>query len=291
MAAPEPQLWRRLALPGTTNVRDVGGYAAEAGLVVASGRLLRGEVVTRQDGTESRHGTWHPRDSGAYRALGVATVIDLRSDREVETTRSAWPEATGARTVRVPIAEGGEGADTDFVRQLLSGARQRFSEADLTGFYVDTFRTRAPLFVEIVEIVSAAEHLPAMIHCTAGKDRTGLAVALVMELVGCHRDDVVAEYALTGALRPNRVAAYASLFDEAGVDPDVARALFETPSRSMRDALAHVDEHFGGAAGLLRQLGGMSAQTHDRLKQSLLVAATADPGRLSSERTTLDGKG
>ena len=282
MTVPEPQLWRRLPLPGTTNVRDLGGYPTRDGKVVANGRLFRGEVVTRQGATASRHGIWDPEDSAGFRELGLKTVVDLRADREVETTVSAWTEATGAQTVRIPIAEGGEGADTDFVRQLLSGTRTSFTEQDMTAFYVETFRTRASLFAEIVELVSEADHLPAMIHCTAGKDRTGLAVALIMELVGCRRADVVAEYALTGALRPNRVAAYASLFQDAGVDPDVARALFETPAASMRDALSHLDQHFGGASGLLQQLGAMSERTQERLKLSLLIDARDDPGRLSS---------
>lgn len=289
MDASEPQLERRLALPGTTNVRDVGGYLAAEDAVVARGKLFRGEVVTRRSGLNSLHGAWDPEDAADFRDLGLTTLLDLRADREVASTPSAWAEATGAEPVRVPIDEGGEGADTDFVRQLLSGERASFTEADMTAFYIDILISRAALFGDIVELVSRDDRLPVLIHCTAGKDRTGLAIALIMELLGCHRDDVVSEYALTGALRPNRVSAYAPLFMEAGVDPEVARALFETPEASMHGALQHLDEHFGGTAMFLEQLGGMSRQTHERLRRTLLDPDSRTLRRLTS-MSSVDGE-
>lgn len=291
MPALDPDPARRLALPGTTNVRDVGGYPAVDGGVVAHGRLLRGEVVTRRQPDGTIHGTWDPADGPTFRGLGLRTVIDLRSDHEVDTTVSAWTEASGGETVRLPLAQGGEGADTDFVRQLLSGERASFSQDDLTAFYTDTLISRAEVFARVVEIVSDPDRLPALIHCTAGKDRTGLAVALVMELLGCPRDAVVADYALTGVLRPNRVAAYAPMFVDAGVDPEVARPLFETPAASMRDALAHLDVAFGGAARYLEELGGMPRERVERLRGALVDPPSGAPRRLCSDSDHAEGGG
>lgn len=291
MTTHEPDPRRRLGLPGTTNVRDVGGYPTADGGVIASGRLLRGEVVTRRGDEPSIHGTWDPSDGSQFRDLGLRTVIDLRSDHEVERTVSAWTDATGAETVRVPMAQGGEGADTDFVRQLLSGERARFTEVDLTDFYTETFLTRAAVFAEIVDLASHADRLPMLVHCTAGKDRTGLAIALVMELLGCPRDAVVADYALTGVLRPNRVAAYAPMFLDAGIDPEVARPLFETPAASMRDALAHLDEAYGSVANYLQQCGSMSALTQQRLVDALVEHPQPPTGHLSSMEHHPEGGG
>ena len=150
----------------------------------------------------------------------------------------------GARWVS--FTSGAEGADTDLVAQLLAGARTEFTAADLGSYYVDTLERRAAGFAEVVELLAKPDRLPALIHCSAGKDRTGLAVALVLELLGTPRRRVVDDYALTGVLRPRRWRAYEDLFRDAGVDVQRAKALFETPRSSMTMALEHLDRRFGG---------------------------------------------
>ena len=267
----------RIPLAGTTNVRDLVGYPAAGGRRVGPGRLLRGEVLTTPGGSEVQ-GRWDPAHAQRFAQLQLRTVIDLRSDQEVSRTTSAWELATGATVVHLPITEGGEGADTDYVRRLLSGEMARFDEADMTEFYGQTLRRQAATFAAVVTVLANQDRLPALVHCSAGKDRTGLAVALVLDLVGTPRELVVEDYALTGLLRPDRVAAYAARFEAAGVDPVAARVLFETPAGSMRAALAGLDREHGDVEGYLLETGGLDPAIPERLRSALLVGPAVPSG-------------
>lgn len=260
---------RRIRIPGTTNLRDIGGLPVADGAHIAAGRLFRGEVIasTHSGGI---HGWWDPEAVDQFRALGLQTVIDLRASREVAATESAWSRATGADVVLLPIEEGGEGTDTNYMRQLLDKRLARFGEADLTRFYCEILDRRAATFAAAVRVLAEPGRLPALAHCSAGKDRTGLLVALVLEVLGTPRQVVVDDYALTGVLRPDRVQVYAEMLTDAGVELDAARVLFETPPAAMLGALQHLDTAFGGAAGYLREAGGSTADELDALRCNLL---------------------
>lgn len=261
----------RLNLPGTTNVRDLTGYPGADAQIIGPCRLLRGEVLT-EPGSGEVQGVWTGDDPSAFRDLGLRTIVDLRSEREARKAPSAWQRVTGAPLVLdMPIAEGGEGSDTNYVRMLLSGAMQRFGEDDMTRFYQDTLQRYAITFAAAVDALADADKLPALVHCSAGKDRTGLLVALVLEVLGTPRAMVVEDYALTGDLRPNRIAAYAEMFTRSGVDPEEARTLFEAPAASMEQVLMQLDETYGGAAGYLVEAGRLDPGRIERLRASLLV--------------------
>ena len=85
---------------------------------------------------------------------------------------------------------------------------------------------------------------------------------------------MVEDYALTGLLRPNRVADYAQMFADAKVTTDAVRVLFESPAASMVGALAHLDDTYGGASEYLVKAGGLPRGVLSDLRDSLLVPAT-----------------
>jgi protein-tyrosine phosphatase len=258
-------------LPGITNVRDLGGFPAGGGRRVASRRLFRGEILA-QSGANPLYASWNEERAEPFRELGIKTVIDLRSEHESERTVSAWQDATGAeKLVALPIADGGEGTDTSFVRMVLSGALKRFSESHMTMFYCGMIEREAETFAAAVNLLADSNGLPALVHCTAGKDRTGLLIALVLDLLGTPRENIIDDYVFTGILRPNRVNAYAHMFHEAGVDPEAGRVLFETPAESMRHTLEFVDDQFGGTVEYFVSEGGLDATVIERLRDVMLV--------------------
>jgi protein-tyrosine phosphatase len=259
----------RIPIPGTDNVRDLGGYPAANGEVVAPRRIYRSEALVHP-GAGARHAVWDAAHAQHYQGLGLRTVVDLRSEHEAGSAPSAWAAATGAELIARPIAEGGEGTDTNYVRLIRSGQLVRFGVADMTRFYCDTLDRRAAVFADAVRILAGADHLPVLVHCSAGKDRTGLYVALVLETLGVPRPVVVQDYALTEVFRPNRVAAYADLLAAADVAPDDVRVLFETPAEAMQATLAYLDERYGGAPGYLRS-GGFSRAELDLIRANLLA--------------------
>jgi protein-tyrosine phosphatase len=264
-----------VSLPGTSNLRDLGGTPVGE-RVVAPRRLYRAEALVAGDGP-TLCSIWNPGNGTAYRALGVRTVLDLRSAAEAVRERSAWPSATEADYVALPIDEGGEG-DTNYVADIRAGRRSRFTADDMADYYSLTLRRRGAEFAAGVRVIADADRLPVLVHCAAGKDRTGLLVALVLEALGAEREVVVADYALTGALRPDRVLAYAHLFEGTGVDLTDVALLFDSPAEAMSTALERLDAEFGSVAGYLTRACGLELDVLTALRANLLVDRSALPG-------------
>jgi len=260
----------RLAIPGTSNLRDLGGYPVTDG-VLAPRRLYRSEGLALP-GAGEMHSVWDDTNADQLRELGLRTVIDLRSAYEREVTPTAWPEATDAEVVWLEIAEGGEGSDTNVMQHLLSGRITRFDVEDMGRFYCDVIDRRATVFGDVVRVLAEPRRLPALMHCSAGKDRTGLAVALVLSVLGTPRDVVVTDYTLTGQYRPDRVMRYADRLQQAGLDVDDVRVLFETPAEVMEVSLDHLDATYGGAAAYLTSAGGLSDDDLASLRHRLVDA-------------------
>lgn len=259
----------------TTNLRDLGGTPAGEGRVVASGRVYRSEALVRP-GTTELCAVWESVHTEAYAGLGVRTVLDLRSGAEAERVASAWPEVTGAEYVALPVEEGGEG-DTNYVAEIRTGLRTRFTAEDMADYYALTLRRRAAEFGTALRILAEGARLPVLIHCAAGKDRTGLLVALLLEALGVRRAVVVADYALTGALRPNRVQAYSHVFEGSGVDLADIAMLFDSPAVAMEAALTGLDDQYGSVSGYLGSECGLTRDEFASLRTNLLVEEPLSP--------------
>mgnify|MGYP005794405563 CR=1 FL=1 len=260
---------RRIPIPGTENLRDVGGYRTADGSEVSRRHLYRAEGLIKPGGPK-QYSFYDSEYDEKYRDLGVRTVIDLRAEKEATRAPSAWAIATGGRLLTFPIAEGGEGADTNFVGMLVNGQLERFDAVDMGRFYIHLLEKRSDVFGSAFRALAEADGIPALVHCAAGKDRTGVFIALVLSLLGVSHEDVARDYSLTDVYRPNRIDAYAHLFVEAGRDPEIARALFESPYDAMITMLDHLDQHHGGANGYLREMAGIDDDVVLHLKSRLL---------------------
>jgi protein-tyrosine phosphatase len=274
-AAPWVPLVTHRPVGTTQNLRDLGGTPAAGGRMVAAGRLYRSEALVRP-GTTDLCAVWEPAHTRLYAALGIRTVLDLRSSAEAARAPSAWPDATGAAYVALPMDEGAEG-DTSFVAEIRAGLRTRFTADDLADFYFSTLRRRGPDFGAGLCVIADSARLPVLVHCAAGKDRTGLLVALLLEALGVPRRVVVADYALTGILRPDRVRAYAHLFAASGVDLADIAVLFDSPAAAMESTLSRLDEAYGSVSAYLRREGGLGQDELASLRASLLVQAPVTP--------------
>jgi protein-tyrosine phosphatase len=261
---------RRICVAGTTNLRDIGGYRTRDGRMVAKNRVLRSEALVMPGGSNS-YAIYDETADAQYRGLNLRTVIDLRADGEMRRAPTAWASVCGADLVEIPIAEGGEGADTNYMRMLLAGDMERFGIEDMTRFYIGLVERRGESLGQAIRILADPERLPALVHCAAGKDRTGVLVALLLRALDVPEEDVVADFALTGILRPNRIDTYAHLFVANDRDPEIARVLFESPPESMRALLAHLGDEYGGVRGYLAQCAGVDDAVVADLRRALLV--------------------
>jgi len=254
---------RRIPLPGTTNLRDVGGYPAGGGYVIRPGKLYRSDALLSYDETSL---------PDQYRALGIKTVIDLRTPAESAKTPSAWPTATGAATVTIPIPDGAEGTNTTLMGMVLRGEITKFTAEDLGDFYIGSLERRAPLYGQVIRTLAEPGRMPALVHCSAGKDRTGLVIALVLSVLETPREVILADYELTGQFRPNRVHVFADQLRAVNVRPDDVRAMFETPTQAMVAALDYLDERHGSVERYLTGAAGVAESDLEMLKRTLRVS-------------------
>lgn len=215
-------------VPGAVNFRDIGGLPA-GGSRTRSGVLYRSGNLAGVDEV----------GGAAFRELGVRRVIDLRSDDEVAHAPSRVGDV---ETLRVPLFLG---SVTSFFVEDISLARMYRALLERAG----------DRLVTAIRGILGAE--PVVIHCTVGKDRTGITVALALAAVGVEEDAVVADYALTEqnlpAWRGDRMLAR---IREAYPDAQHLEELAtKSPAPVMRDVLARVRAEHGSAAGYLRAHG------------------------------------
>jgi protein-tyrosine phosphatase len=261
---------RSILTDGVFNLRDLGGLRTRDGRVVRAGQVLRAEALAAPGSGEAF--AVHSHDLGERLShLGIRTVVDLRTDVECESTPGLWAMALGANLVRVPIMEGAPGTDTDIFAMFLDGRLPKLTGERLGLLYAETTARRATDLGRVLALIADEDRRPVLIHCTAGKDRTGITVALLLALLGVDDDAIVEDYAQTGVNRPNRVDHYADFFRRRGKSPDDGRAIFETPPEAIRIMLEDLRSTYGGARPYLEGPAGLDAATTERLVDELLV--------------------
>ncbi|RFA10381.1 hypothetical protein B7R54_15080 [Subtercola boreus] len=256
-------------IAGVQNLRDLGGTVAAGGAVVAPGRLYRAELLTDTSPNES-NATWTEAVDEGVALLGLAAVIDLRSVPEKNVSPSRWVR-DGTLYVEIPIDDGAPGSSTDLMKAVLAGTRDLFTVDDMELYYRSMLAGRAVELATGVAAIADAAGAPVLVHCSAGKDRTGVLIAMVLDLLGVARDDVLSDYEETGRRRPDRVLEYTALFARHGLTVEQVRPMFETPRRALAGALADVDERYGSVEAYLSERGGLEAGTADRLRSALLT--------------------
>ena len=165
---------RRIPLPGTFNVRDVGGYPTADGGTIRPRTLLRGDALHRLDDT-----------ARTELAALLRTVVDLREDFEANRSPDALT-GTEIKILRMPVFK-------------FTGDSFGKAPDDLTTLYDHMVDTCGPALIQAVNALAEPGALPALVHCSAGKDRTGLVTAIVLSTAGVPDEIVAEDYALTSA--------------------------------------------------------------------------------------------
>lgn len=253
-----------LELDGAVNVRDLGGLPAAGGQQVAAGRLLRGDDMNDLS----------PADVDLLVSrIGLTTVIDLRSTAEVRD-RGPGPlgGAAGVRHVHHSLLpELGLAADVaDATAARIDRAYARYPGDVRCGLYLGYLAERPAQVVAALRDIAQAGG-PVLVHCAAGKDRTGVITAMALTVAGVRRDAVIADYAATaeriGPLlaRLRGAEAYAAALDREPTDDYIPRAA------TMAAFLDQVEARHGG---VLRWLSGHGFAADDvRTLRSGLLAA------------------
>jgi protein-tyrosine phosphatase len=250
---------RRVPFEGATNFRDLGGYRTDAGSTVRWGMVFR---------ADSLYGL-AAGDLVRYGQLGVRAVYDLRNDVE----RRERPDPVPSR--HLPIS--GRPADAP-ARTPAEGLTGDDGERILRDLYLGLIEHAAVLIGGLFTGLAGDEGLPAVFHCHAGKDRTGVVAALLLEALGVDREAILDDYELTAhyRLRVQQESSYQSLIN-LGLSPEAAAGVLTTPRWAMQDALDDLDQRHGGIEAYLVGPAQMARTDVQRL-QHVLLDPPSEPG-------------
>ena len=235
---------RRIELAGVLNLRDVGSYPVTGGGSVRWRALLRSDAL-------------HQLDRGGLSVLAglnLRTVLDLRTQPETQAAPSML-DGLGARVTHVSILRG------DLQALPL----------ELEAIYRYLVGECADAIAEAIGALCAADALPALVHCSAGKDRTGIVVALVLAVLGVPDEVIAADYALSSRyLDPDSTPAIGQLQASTGLGDSLTRPLLISPPPLILDVLSWVRAAGGSVEGYLLDHGLSQAQL-DQLRSALIV--------------------
>lgn len=261
---------RHVQLQGSSNLRDIGGYRTACGRRVRRGRVFRSGSLWGL--TEA--------DWGWMDATGFAVLCDLRSDAERDLAPAAWAVSKPPRQV-----------DAIYDARLLFDRSNRELARGVGGLEASLYATfaqlLAPSFKGLFQALANGD-APAIVHCTAGQDRTGLAVALLLGALGVETDAIHADYLLSTQLRrpakemdldrlsdhadSNVVAAfYVDLIARKGADTFRPKSLVDDAGRPMVTvALAAIERQWGSVDAYLADQLGMGPSELEALRGHLL---------------------
>jgi len=244
---------RFVPLDGAFNFRDLGGLPTADGGVTRTGMMFRSDALHHL----------YPADVDVLTELGMRTIIDLRSTVELERTGRGPLESTDMQWLHAPLSHGDAAAG-----RVLPPA---LAEGDLGRHYVESLDERTETLATVIEHLATRDYLPAVFHCTAGKDRTGMVAALVLSLVGVSDDVIVHDYTLTD----DRMVFVMERIRASGDFPEPVTPMLERVGRaeasSMEKFLAALHDGYGGAEGWART-AGLSDDTLVSLREVLVAA-------------------
>jgi len=255
---------RHIPLQGVENFRDFGDYAA------GQGRLKKGVLFRAAHQAEATDD-----DLAAMAALGIVTLVDLRRPNERERDPSRRWDGFAAEVIDNDLGATGEDPWHTFLRS------SDLSVGSIRDYMMEYYR-RAPfkerhldLFRRYFQAVAQARG-PVLIHCAAGKDRTGLLAALTHHVAGVADDDVIEDYLLTNNEErfARRGPRFATIIETAtGRRPSDAamRAAMGVEADYLATALARMKAQHGSIDGYLEQAVGLDAASREAVRAHILA--------------------
>ena len=238
---------RLLPVPGALNIRDLGGYRTRRGHVTRWRSLYRGD---------SPH-LMPPEGDAVLRVAGLRSVIDLRSGPETQDEPNPLAAAPGVAYHPIPLF--------DDLAPTIRDIKARNSDDLLLDLYMEALNAQSGAVHAVLATIAAAPEGAVLFHCTAGKDRTGMAAALLLGALDVDRDTVMEDYLLTNQ-RYRRDAAWE------GQGPEhVMAILWQVQEAFLNSAFETIDHHFGGLDAYLEGPVGLHRMQREALRQRLLA--------------------
>ena len=224
-----------MKLPGTFNLRDVGGYRT------LDGKQTRWRTFVRAESVEK----FPPESVAALIDYGVRTVMDLRGSVELDEAPNVFASSDQVAYVSHNLT--GDEMIAGLSGQPVLGQ----GPPRLVAMYTSILDNRRQKIRQGLALLGAPGALPALVHCTAGKDRTGVITALALSIAGVPRETIAEDYALSAeflrdpALMANAPSEWTDSFTWRSYTADFC------PPEAMYQTLAYLDKRYGGVEGYL----------------------------------------
>lgn len=242
--------------PSLPNLRELGGWTVAGGKTFASGILFRSAAPIDP----------RVRTDPAVTNLGLEFVVDLRTASEAEGKPDILPPNAHLRSIDILGGAPGSaaaipGQPTEEMAKMIASLTLDAAHEKMMETYRDLVSNDVASagYASLIRIVLEAEGAPVLYHCTAGKDRTGWATAILMSAAGVPYDSVLAEYLSVNPAVRALFEPLAARFLSAGLSPEIADELISVQKSYLDTAFAEVDAHFGGFEGYLRDGLGLDA--------------------------------
>ncbi|MBK9053090.1 MAG: tyrosine-protein phosphatase [Chloroflexi bacterium] len=231
-----PDVSRRLLLPGTVNLRHVGGYAT------TDGRFTRPFALFRSD---SLHALT-PEGQKTLLAYDLNTVIDLRRQAEINEEPNVLALLPQVQYRHMPLY--------DYVawREMLPGGGPPRNLLHLYQIIVDGCHGTLGA---VLNAAATPDAFPLLVHCKVGKDRTGIVIALLLAAVGVPVPTIAEDYAQSRANLEPLIPGLLAAATRDGVNLERYQQILQSPPEVMVDLFAYFDERYGGVLAYLDQIG------------------------------------
>jgi protein-tyrosine phosphatase len=226
---------RYILLDGLYNIRDLGGYQRRGGGVTAAGRILR---------ADSMH-SLTDYDKEKLLGMGLRSIIDLRSQKEIEQAPNVFADSDKVQYFHIPLLKGIQSIQLpiDTSPELLS---------DLYIRIIDNCQK------ELKKVFSTiADHDEGMLifHCAAGKDRTGVIAALLLDAVDVLEENIIRDYSLSEKYMKPVFQRQKELLREKGVDiSTIPNFIFESPRSNMIITLQYLRNKYDNAINYFKEI-------------------------------------
>ncbi|OQO02377.1 hypothetical protein B0A48_11931 [Cryoendolithus antarcticus] len=262
-----------IEIEGIANFRDIGGYPTTSSKKVRNGLVYRAADPSKV----TLEGLKKMKEE-----LGITTIFDFRSLPELQRTGPEWADVEtdhpdpfapyGITRHWTPVF-----AAQDYGPEQVALRYKHYTRSGTEGFvqaYRDILSSGTEAYEKVFRHLAQEAPGGCLVHCTAGKDRTGVLVALLFLLVGVEHEVIAEEYSFTDLglqhLKPmfiERLLRNPALAgDEAGVANMVS-----SRTECMRDSIVMINEEFGGAETYIKDRCGLSQQEVDWLKRNLVA--------------------
>ena len=245
---------RHLRFGSVMNFRDIGGYRGARGKTVLWRRVFRSgefQKITREELDR------------LTQELGVASIIDLRSDFELKKRGTGLLDGYDIKYYNIALMTDDDDPNNN--------ARRYDKLTNLGDFYLDLMRQKefGTRVVEALQMIADPSNHPLVFHCAVGKDRTGILTAMLLKLLGVRESDIIEDYTLSEPYIDELLAKIRANPKEGEDVPDIPDCFWKASAESMKILLFTLKKEYGSVEKYLLEMG-MTFDLPKQLKSILL---------------------